>query len=338
MNCPRCQSNNIDSYGTCLTCGYEISPLAKELAQKLEAMRLKEEEIDQNLQSIIDVAVSRQAAPLSPPESDGASSITAADGLVFQEMDDNEPMADMFIVAGNDTPNVSEALDVSYASESEYASDTLSPKDAGNVVDAKKGADTENIVEIVETDVDKDTGNAVKTKYVAPVEYATDTEDDLDSGYADFTEDISFVANASNPSNPEGRLIFLSRTLSGLVDLFLIGMFTGIFLCLADYFTNAPMLSSVNAINYSALFLMIYLLYSIFFLGTNSQTIGMMATDLRVVGMNNECVSMSQVVRRNTAFLVSLFGFGIGLLAGVFSRKCLCLHDRLSETRVVRTF
>jgi hypothetical protein len=35
-------------------------------------------------------------------------------------------------------------------------------------------------------------------------------------------------------------------------------------------------------------------------------------------------------------FLVSLFGFGIGLLIGVFSRKCMCLHDRLSKTRVVR--
>ena len=105
---------------------------------------------------------------------------------------------------------------------------------------------------------------------------------------------------------------------------------------MADYFRNAPILTSVNLISFAMLFLMIYLMYSVFFLATNNQTIGMMATDLRVVCMNREKVTISQVLQRNTVFLFSLFGFGIGLLIGVLNQECLCLHDRLSKTCIVR--
>ena len=145
--------------------------------------------------------------------------------------------------------------------------------------------------------------------------------------------DSPYILNAPIP---EGRLIFLSRTLSGLIDLFLIVLFTGAFLCTADFFTDAPMLNSVNVISFSTLFLMNYFLYSIFFLGTNGQTIGMIMTDLRVESINKKPLLFSQVVRRSAAFLVSLFGLGIGLLTGVISSECLCMHDRLSETRVIR--
>jgi len=181
-----------------------------------------------------------------------------------------------------------------------------------------------------------DADDAAAAEHVDGVEYITyadDADNDTKAGKSANTEQSLFISNAYNP---EGRLIFLSRTLSGLVDLFLIALFTVIFLGMADYFTNAPILNSVSVISFTTLFLMIYFLYSIFFIGTNSQTIGMIMTDLRVVSMNENTLSMSQVVRRNATFLVSLFGLGIGLLAGVFSRKCLCLHDRLSKTSVVR--
>ena len=298
MNCPLCRSDNIDPFGFCLTCGCEISLLSKEQERELEAMHQKEEAIDQNLQNIIDVAVSHKAAPLSPGY-DEASSILAAEDLVFREIEKNESTAATVVLAGGGTPNVSDLLDAAYAANTEIVGDV------------------------------EDNAN---TEYAADDEGIADIEDseDIDAAAVDSPYD-------TNANNPEGRLIFLSRTLSGLIDLFLIALFSGIFLFLADYFTNAPILSSIGVISFTALFMIIYLLYSIFFLGTSRQTIGMMATDLRIVGINKEWVSLSQIVRRSAAFPVSIFGLGIGLLIGVFSRECLCLHDRLSETCVVRT-
>jgi len=211
--------------------------------------------------------------------------------------------------------------------------------------------------ELQETEADEDrpaTGSFVFTE--ADASDASDVSDVAYTQYAAYEPDAESVANdeeaseedagvvetgiftyAANTSDSEGRMIFLSRTLAGIIDLFLVALFSGIFLGLADYFTNAPMLSSINAVNFTALSLMIYFLYSIFFLGTNSQTIGMMAADLRVAGMDKNNFSISRVVCRSAAFLVSLLIFGIGLLAGFFSQNYMCLHDRLSGTRVIRT-
>jgi uncharacterized RDD family membrane protein YckC len=152
-------------------------------------------------------------------------------------------------------------------------------------------------------------------------------------------EDVSFAEDgAPDDEMPEseGRLIFLSRTLSGLVDLVLIFISSGLFLVAADYFSNTPILNAMSVVNFSGLFLVIYFLYSFFFLVTNGQTIGMMTTDLRIVGIEGGRVSLRQVARRNVVFLVSLFGLGLGLLMGLFNRDHQCLHDKLSETNVVR--
>lgn len=147
-------------------------------------------------------------------------------------------------------------------------------------------------------------------------------------------EDMLVVEDKGSDS--EGKLILLSRTLSGLIDLVLIFLFSVLFLIAADYFADAPMLSSMSLVNFTGLSLMIYFFYSLFFLGTNSQTIGMMTTGLRVTGIKRKHVSMGQVLRRSIIFLVSLLGLGLGLLMGLFNRNCRCLHDMLSGTCVVR--
>jgi len=274
MNCPRCQSSEINSSGICLICGCEAPRLNKEPARNTRAIRL-EEETGQNSRNIIDAVVSRQTVFLEdlPP-------MPAAE-LSFWGINEKE---ELFIAADDGAPDAASDRD----DDDAYASDTA--------------------------DVVPDVPDA-------PPDAAVDV---VDSPYP------------VNSPDSEGRLIFFSRTLSGLIDLLLIALFSGIFLGMADHFTNALMLSSINEINFPALFLLIYFMYSIFFLGTNGQTIGMMATDLRVVGINKNGISISQAFRRSAAFLISLFGLGIGLLAGLFTRKCLCLHDRLSGTRVVR--
>lgn len=135
----------------------------------------------------------------------------------------------------------------------------------------------------------------------------------------------------------EGKLIFLSRTLSGLIDLICIVLFAGIFVIAADHFGGIIVLDAVSLVGFAALFLLTYFVYSVFFLTASNQTIGMMITDLRVIGINRNRPSLQQFLKRCCWHLISLLVLGIGLLWGLFDRDSLCLHDRLSDTRVIRS-
>jgi uncharacterized RDD family membrane protein YckC len=134
----------------------------------------------------------------------------------------------------------------------------------------------------------------------------------------------------------EGKWILLSRTLSGLIDLICIVLFTAIFVLAAEFFSGFIMVDFISLLNLSALLLLTYFVYSFFFLFASNQTIGMMITDLRVVGTNKKRPSLTQLVIRCCCYIISLSIFGIGLLWCLFNRGNLCLHDRLSDTTVVR--
>jgi uncharacterized RDD family membrane protein YckC len=147
-------------------------------------------------------------------------------------------------------------------------------------------------------------------------------------------EDEAFDSDSAMDS--EGKLILLSRTLSGLVDLMLVVLFTGIFIVATDHFWGISVVDSISIVHFSLLFLLIYFVYSVFFLASANQTIGMMITELRVVGTEERRPRVRQITGRCCCFLLSLFGLGIGLLWGLFSRKNACLHDYVSGTYVVR--
>ena len=340
-------------------------------------MGQKEEESNQNLQNIIDALVSRQTKSSPSSEYDGPSDATAAQELIFQETDTDESAADLLLDINDDTPDapvayiddVTNVDDAANVGNIAYIDDVAHVGNVGYITDFTDAADAADADNIAVNFKNADDGSAdiayaatgddaTDTAYSATGDDAADTaysaigDDAADTAYSAIGDDaadtvgINAVGDAAvakgtsydaSTDNPEGRLIFLSRTLSGLVDLFLIALFSGVFLGMADYFTNAAILSSVSVLNFTTLFLMIYFLYSIFFIGTNGQTIGMIMTDLRVISINKTPLVFSQVVRRNAVFLVSLFGLGIGLLTGVISQNCLCLHDRLSQTCVVRT-
>jgi uncharacterized RDD family membrane protein YckC len=93
---------------------------------------------------------------------------------------------------------------------------------------------------------------------------------------------------------------------------------------------------SRSAFHYSLLLVGIFLVYSLFFLGTANQTIGMMITNLRVVGKIGNRPTFSRLVIRCIAYLVSLLGLGLGLILGFFDSDSNCLQDKLSQTHVVR--
>lgn len=140
-----------------------------------------------------------------------------------------------------------------------------------------------------------------------------------------------------NPApDQEGKLILLSRTLSGLVDLIIVVLCTGIFILAADFFSGIVALDWISLIDFSVLFLLNYFLYSLFFLSSSNQTVGMMITDLRVVGRDEKRPTMPQILGRCCAHLASLLGLGIGLLSSLFDKESRCFHDRHSGTHVVR--
>ncbi len=157
------------------------------------------------------------------------------------------------------------------------------------------------------------------------------------------TRRIPIPVSEKPPSVPEffkdreGKLIFLSRTLSGLIDLICIIFFVGVFVIAADRFGGIVVLDKVSLADFAALFLLTYFVYSVFFLTASGQTIGMMITDLRVTGIIRKRPSLQQYMKRCFWHLISLLMIGMGLLWGLFDRNNLCLHDRLSGTRVIRT-
>lgn len=148
--------------------------------------------------------------------------------------------------------------------------------------------------------------------------------------------DAPVLSVANRPAFYEGKLILLSRTLSGLIDLIVIVLCAGGCIIAADFFSGITILDSVSLAIYSLLFVLTYFLYSLFFLGTSNQTIGMMITDLRIVGAGGRRPLLLQLLGRCFGYLLSLLGLGIGLLWGLIDRESQCLHDRLSNTRIVR--
>jgi uncharacterized RDD family membrane protein YckC len=138
------------------------------------------------------------------------------------------------------------------------------------------------------------------------------------------------------PDFYEEKLILLSRTLAGLVDLMIVALCAGIIIIASDYFSGIITLDFISFTVYSALLLLTHLVYSIFFLAASTQTIGMMITDLRVVGRDGRRPLLRQIFSRCFGYLLSLFVLGIGLAWSLFDAENRCFHDRLSGTQVVR--
>jgi hypothetical protein len=75
---------------------------------------------------------------------------------------------------------------------------------------------------------------------------------------------ILMQKDAESDSESEGKLILLSRTLSGLVDLMLVVLFTGMFIVATDHFWGISVVDSISIAHFSLLFLLIYFVYSVF--------------------------------------------------------------------------
>jgi uncharacterized RDD family membrane protein YckC len=68
------------------------------------------------------------------------------------------------------------------------------------------------------------------------------------------------------------------------------------------------------------------------------QTIGKMATGIKVVSDPHGRVPFGRATLRTAGYLASLLPAGLGFLPGLFGHDRRALHDRLASTRVVRVY
>jgi uncharacterized RDD family membrane protein YckC len=101
--------------------------------------------------------------------------------------------------------------------------------------------------------------------------------------------------------------------------------------------SDTSVLDIPNILYFFALLPLIYFLYSFFFLGISGRTIGMMAAGLRVVTRKGANPGVFRILVRCFGYLVSILFGGVGLIWALLDSEGLCLHDRLTNTRVVRT-
>ncbi|HEX4568686.1 MAG TPA: RDD family protein [Vicinamibacterales bacterium] len=135
----------------------------------------------------------------------------------------------------------------------------------------------------------------------------------------------------------------VARITGGLVDFVILG---GIDLTVV-YFTlkicdmTFPQLPSLPMAPLLAFLALLNGGYLVTFVAAGGQTIGKMAAGTRVVPADPaapaaERVSFGQAVVRAAGYVVSILPAGLGFLPALAGRERRAVHDRLSDTRVVR--
>ncbi|HSL23270.1 MAG TPA: RDD family protein [Vicinamibacterales bacterium] len=139
---------------------------------------------------------------------------------------------------------------------------------------------------------------------------------------------------------PPGR-----RLLAGLIDVAIVGGINAAVLYFTLKLCELPLtaagLVALPVVPLIGFFLMLDGGYFVTFTAAVGQTIGKMATGLRVVqvvGEDEEREAQPNfgfAVLRTAAYAASLLPAGLGFLPALFGRDRRALHDRLAETRVI---
>jgi len=351
MNCPQCGINVINASGICPGCGYKVSePVSKpasevkrELSGAIVAdVPMKHPETAPNAETKWrDDVHQRFAAAQEKKDGDGANPAAAA---LRAEAAERIKMKKT-IARPSDASLQRTMLPFKEAVQTQAVTQTnaLRPEIAElKPVDSVQNVEIKNLIDkVVLRGTELPESSA---PFIPPVDPVLKPDKTVNPAMS--KADTRIIVPPSpdrgktekpTPDEPsEGRLILLSRTLSGLIDLVLIILFSGSFIAAADYFVGIVTLDARSMVSLAVLFLMIYFGYSLFFLTTSNQTIGMMITELRVISAGKSRPSFRQAAIRSGAFFISLLPVGIGLLWSLFNRDCRCLHDHLSGTIVSR--
>jgi uncharacterized RDD family membrane protein YckC len=332
MDCPKCQCKEISSSGTCLWCGYQvIAPAAENKPDVKEEQNTPDQAEtdtsktpDESAQEEIPAWRQELARRLQSLKEEREAPVDSeqlnTEPLPATENNSEEP--------GSSGPPEShpEAAPHSYApiqvefQQSDQVRSSLqeskSRENAGFAAISPGRKSTEN-------DIARD----LIDSRVSPKAERSETP-------AEAAEYL-FQAHAAL-NRKDDWMILLSRTISGLVDLFIVALCTSFLIIAANLFSGIRVLDARSVLHYSLLLLLMYFLYSLFFLLTISQTIGMMTTGLHVVaGTGKKRPQALRILARCFSYLLSTLCLGVGLLWSLFDEEHQCLHDRLTDTRVV---
>jgi uncharacterized RDD family membrane protein YckC len=147
----------------------------------------------------------------------------------------------------------------------------------------------------------------------------------------------STLAAESAPAAP-----VLSRIAAAVIDLLIVGAIDAAVVYLTVRLCNLQFADAMTLpkVPMAAFLLLLNGGYFVLFTAAGGQTIGKMAGGIRVVpqqrGEWGDRVAFSTAVLRASAYLASLLPAGLGFVPILFSHDGRTLHDRLSDTRVVK--
>ena len=338
MQCPKCENREFDASGICLICGYAAlqhanmaqgepeppSPNApgdlpewrRELSRRLHEIRLK-----------------RDGTAAAQPDPEPSS------GLLFPESEPQPAPVSTFPrpaprparkprVAASAATRAVELRPVAAQQESETELPLFAAAEQATHTQAPEPPPP-----LAAPRHEPEPAPADQTRILALIDDAIATA----RGTTRTVREPTPPAPATVPVAPEpDRLILLSRTLSGLIDLLIVFLCASGFVLAAELISGIVIFDTRSAVNYALLLLAVHFVYSTFFLKTANQTIGMMITDLRVARLDGRRPGTRQILARSAAFLLSFLLLGIGLMTSLFDTHARCLHDAVSRTRVVR--
>ena len=144
------------------------------------------------------------------------------------------------------------------------------------------------------------------------------------------------------PVQPDQTAPVFNRIGAALVDVLIVGAIDAVVLYLTLRLTGLPLVDvlSLPKAPLAAFLLLLNGGYFVLFTAAGGQTVGKMATGIRVVpqeaGELGGRVPFSTAVLRAAAYGASLLPAGLGFVPILFSQDGRTLHDRLSDTRVVK--
>jgi uncharacterized RDD family membrane protein YckC len=129
----------------------------------------------------------------------------------------------------------------------------------------------------------------------------------------------------------------IRRIIAGLIDLGILLAIDVVVVYFTFQIAGLPFSEwqSVPIVPLALFLLLVKGSYSCVFTALGGQTVGKMATGIRVVSEDNRDVEPSRAVQRTLATLASVATVGIGFAPVLFAGDRRALHDRVAGTRVV---
>lgn len=345
MGCPQCQSDDINEFGKCLACGYAVSPYADAPETEFEpedagreSASLYEDGEMQSPSGLIEMDYSEGEAGGAPEEEKPSWRQELSQRLqaIKEKRQAMDPSRQAEV--GDRNPPASPQRTSRVQPASPAAAKPFEPAPAYKPARKPKTPPprqkTLQPLDLGLSEAKPDPKATLPRDVQALIDSAVRGKPQPAADPAAFAGNPAHEMDLS--ADDEGKLILLSRTLSGLVDFIIVLLSSGLCIIAADFFSGIIALDTISYLIFSVLLLLTYFCYSLYFLSASNQTVGMMITDLRVIDAAGGRPSVSQLLRRCFGYLASVLVLGFGLLWGLFDRESQCFHDRISDTRVVR--